>query len=94
MNSQKQKDNGGNPLFGMLGTASAMGMHMISGPLVGAGLGYLCDTHIFDSFPIGSAIGVILGIFAGFRNIYLDAKYLQKEQERLDAQKKEHNENN
>lgn len=94
MNSPKKNNDGGNPLFGMLGTASTMGMHMISGPLVGAGLGYLCDTYIFDSFPIGSGIGVVLGIFAGFRNIYLDAKYLQKEQERLDAQKKEHNENN
>lgn len=92
MNSQNKNNESGNPLFGMLGTASTMGMHMISGPLVGAGLGWLCDTYIFGSFPIGSAIGVVLGIFAGFRNIYLDAKYLQKEQERLDAQKKEKHE--
>lgn len=68
----------------MLGTASTMGLHMVSGPLVGGGLGYLCDTYLFDSYPIGLGIGVVLGIFAGFRNVYIDAKYLQKKQEELD----------
>ncbi len=76
MNTKKNEN--GNPLFGMLGTASTMGLHMVSGPLVGGGLGYLCDTYLFDSYPIGLSIGVVLGIFAGFRNVYIDAKYLQK----------------
>ncbi|HBV41265.1 AtpZ/AtpI family protein [Taurinivorans muris] len=82
MNTKKNEN--GNPLFGMLGTASTMGLHMVSGPLVGGGLGYLCDTYLFDSYPIGLSIGVVLGIFAGFRNVYIDAKYLQKKQEELD----------
>ncbi len=81
MNTKKNEN--GNPLFGMLGTASTMGLHMVSGPLVGGGLGYLCDTYLFDSYPIGLSIGVVLGIFAGFRNVYIDAKYLQKKQEEL-----------
>lgn len=82
MNTKKNEN--GNPLFGMLGTASTMGLHMVSGPLVGGGLGYLCDTYLFDSYPVGLSVGVVLGIFAGFRNIYIDAKYLQKKQEELD----------
>lgn len=82
MNTKKNEN--GTPLFGMLGTASTMGLHMVSGPLVGGGLGYLCDTYLFDSYPVGLSVGVVLGIFAGFRNIYIDAKYLQKKQEELD----------
>lgn len=91
MSTQKKYSENGNPLFGMLGTASTMGMHMISGPLVGSGLGYLCDEYIFDSYPIGLCIGVVLGVFAGFRNIYLDAKYLQHEEKRLDKENKANN---
>lgn len=91
MSTQKKYSENGNPLFGMLGTASTMGMHMISGPLVGGGLGYLCDEHIFDSYPIGLCIGVVLGVFAGFRNIYLDAKYLQREEKRLNEENKANN---
>lgn len=91
MSTQKKYSENGNPLFGMLGTASTMGMHMISGPLVGSGLGYLCDEYIFDSYPIGLCIGVVLGVFAGFRNIYLDAKYLQREEKRLDDENKANN---
>ncbi len=91
MSTQKKYSENGNPLFGMLGTASTMGMHMISGPLVGGGLGYLCDEYIFDSYPIGLCIGVVLGVFAGFRNIYLDAKYLQREEKRLDEENKANN---
>lgn len=86
MNNNNKHSENGNPLFGMLGTASTMGMHMISGPLVGGGLGYLCDTYLFNSYPIGLCIGVVLGVFAGFRNIYLDAKYIQKEEKRLDEE--------
>ncbi len=91
MSTPKKTNENGNPLFGMLGTASTMGMHMISGPLVGGGLGYLCDTCLFDSYPIGLSIGVVLGIFAGFRNIYIDAKYLQREEKRYDEENKVNN---
>lgn len=92
MNKKNTNRENGNPLFGMLGTASTMGMHMVSGPLVGGGLGYLCDTYFFDSYPIGLCIGVVLGVFAGFRNIYIDAKYIQREEKRLDEEKMKHDE--
>ncbi len=82
-----EKNKDGNPLYGSLGTASTMGMHFISGPLVGSGLGYLCDNYLFDSFPIGSLIGFVLGVAAGFRNVFADAKLLRKRQEEMNSKK-------
>ena len=62
-------------MFGLLGIASTMGMHMISGPLAGGGIGWLVDRQL-DSWPVGFGIGILLGIAAGFRNVWVDARYL------------------
>lgn len=75
----------GNPVYSALGTASTMGLHMVSGPLVGTGLGYLCDDYIFHSYPYGTIIGLILGILAGFRNVQIDAKRLERKQNEMDT---------
>ena len=37
--------------FSLLGTASTMGLHMVSGPIVGGGLGWLIDSWL-DSWPV------------------------------------------
>ena len=71
-------------MFGLLGIASTMGMHMISGPLVGGGLGWLIDRWL-GSWPVGFGIGIVLGIVAGFRNVWTDAKRLERGQAELDA---------
>lgn len=84
----------GNPIFSALGTASTMGLHMVSGPLVGTGLGYLCDTHLFHSYPYGTIVGLILGIVAGFRNVQIDARRLEKKQNEIDSNKKNANKEN
>ena len=55
-----------------LGTASIMGMHLISGPIVGVFFGWLVD-KLFGIWPIASAIGLILGFGAGFLNVWYDA---------------------
>ncbi len=81
---KEEKNKNGNPIFGALGTASTMGLHMVSGPIVGSALGYLCDTYLFGSWPYGSSIGFVLGVIAGFRNVHADAKLLQKRQEEMD----------
>ncbi|MCH5277253.1 MAG: AtpZ/AtpI family protein [Desulfovibrionaceae bacterium] len=57
-----------------------MGLHMVTGPAVGAGLGWLADRWL-DSWPAGSAIGLLLGVAAGFRNVWMDARYLIRAQE-------------
>ena len=83
--TEEKNDKSKGPVssFGLMGTASTMGMHMISGPIVGGGLGYLADSY-FDSWPWGAAIGVVLGILAGFRNVYIDARHIIKTQEEMD----------
>ncbi len=68
-------------IFALLGTASVMGLHMVSGPIVGAGLGYFFDKY-FETSPYGFVIGLVLGVLAGYRNVMKDSKTLQKEQER------------
>ena len=73
--------------FSLLGTASTMGLHMVSGPIVGGGLGWLID-HWLESWPIASAIGLVLGLVAGFRNVWADARYLAHSNAVIDAEKK------
>ena len=57
-------------LFDSLGRASVMGLHMVSGIIVGC------------------LLGLIVGIGAGFRNIWLDARILLRQGEQDDAGKK------
>ncbi|MCQ2443887.1 MAG: AtpZ/AtpI family protein [Mailhella sp.] len=72
---------------GMLGTASIMGLHMVTGPAVGAGLGWLADSCL-DSFPWGAGIGLFLGIAAGVRNVWVDARWLARAEAASDAERK------
>ena len=71
----------------LLGTASTMGLHMVSGPIVGGGLGWLADTWL-DTWPVGAAVGLLLGLAAGFRNVWIDARYLARSNAERDAQEK------
>ena len=71
----------------LLGTASTMGLHMVSGPIVGGGLGWLVDKWL-DTWPVGAAVGLLLGLAAGFRNVWIDARYLARSNAERDAQEK------
>ena len=77
--------------FSLLGTASTMGLHMVSGPVVGGGLGWLID-HWLDSWPVAASVGLVLGLAAGFRNVWADARYLEHSNAVLDAERKEQEE--
>ncbi len=72
-------------IYALLSTASVMGMHMVSGPIVGAGLGYLIDSYL-DSNPYGIIIGAILGVLSGYLNVIKDTKLIKKEQENFKNQ--------
>lgn len=54
-------------------TAGSIGVHLISGMLVGVLLGYSIDFFL-NSYPWGSGIGLFFGIIAGFRLIWIDTK--------------------
>lgn len=75
----------------LLGTAGTMGMHMVSGPMVGFALGYLADKWL-DSWPFGAGTGILLGLAAGFRNVWEDARYLSRANEENDRKKKQEEE--
>ncbi len=64
-----------NFLFTNLGSASMIGMHMVSGLVVGAGMGYFFDKY-FETKPWGLLFFLIVGMLAGFRNVWRDAKPL------------------
>ena len=83
-----EKKDGAQPgQFSLLGTASTMGLHMVSGPVVGGGLGWLVDEWL-GSWPVASGVGLLLGLAAGFRNVWLDARYLEKKNAERDAEEK------
>jgi F0F1-type ATP synthase assembly protein I len=71
----------------LLGMASTMGLHMVSGPVVGGGLGWLVD-YWLGSWPVGAFIGLFLGLAAGFHNVWQDAHYLEKVNAEQDAVRK------
>ncbi|KAA0204509.1 AtpZ/AtpI family protein [Lawsonia intracellularis] len=54
-------------------TAGSIGVHLISGMLVGVLFGYSID-FCLDSYPWFSGIGLLFGIIAGFRLIWIDTK--------------------
>lgn len=70
-----------------LSYAGVIGLHMVSGILVGGGLGYFLDKWL-GTWPWLSGIMLVLGIVAGFRNVYIDSKRLIEAEKKYDEEKK------
>ena len=76
-----EKRNGKNSgLFDSLGRASTMGLHLVSGLLVGGLIGYWLDEWL-GTGPWLKIVFFLVGVAAGFRNLYLDTKLLMKAQD-------------
>ena len=56
--------------------ASTIGMALVFSIAIGGGLGYWLATRVFDNM-VFFYIGLILGIIAGFRNVYIIGKKYQ-----------------
>ena len=67
-------------------TASLLGLHLVSGIIVGGLMGYGID-YWLESSPRGLLIGVLIGILAGFKNLYTDAKRLIEKQKSDESKK-------
>lgn len=61
--------------FDAIGRASIMGLHFVSGAMVGGGMGYGFDAWL-DTRPWGFLVGLFFGLVAGFLNMWRDAKKL------------------
>lgn len=67
-----------------LNRAGTIGLHMVSGVAVGGGIGYFLDQWL-DTSPLLLIIFLILGILAGFNNVYKDTQRLIRDLEKHDV---------
>ena len=67
-----------------MGSVGVIGLHMVSGPLVGFGIVYGLD-YWLDSGPWGKLVFLIIGIGAGFLNVYRDSRQLLRRMARDEA---------
>lgn len=71
-------------VFSAVGTASVIGLHMVSGILVGGVIGYFLDEWL-GTGPWLKLVFFLFGVGAGFYNVYLDTMRLLKEQSAASA---------
>lgn len=70
---QYTQQNSPKSILCLMLTAGSIGAHLISSMLVGVLFGYSIDFYL-DSYPWFSGIGLLFGIIAGFRLIWIDTK--------------------
>lgn len=73
-----------NKHFESLGLASMMGIHLVSGVIVGMGMGYYLD-KFFDTKPWLTLIFLIFGIIAGYKNMFREMQRIQKKEAEADV---------
>lgn len=67
---------------------STIGLHLVSGVVVGVLIGYYLD-KFFNTSPWHTILFFFFGIGAGFRNMYKDVqKYIVNEGENTEKEKK------
>lgn len=69
-----------------LSHAGTIGLHMVSGIAVGTLIGYGLDAWL-ETSPWLTGVFMVIGIVAGFKNVYVDTNKLIKSQEREDSKR-------
>ena len=67
-----------------LSQAGTIGLHMVSGIVVGTLIGWGLD-HWLETSPWLTGIFMVIGIVAGFKNVYVDTRRLVRTQKEEDA---------
>ncbi|MBW2062634.1 MAG: AtpZ/AtpI family protein [Deltaproteobacteria bacterium] len=62
----------------LLALVSTMGISMVLATFIGLGFGYFLDNRVFNTSPWFTLIFLVIGIIAGFRNIYIIAKRAER----------------
>ena len=70
-----------------MGNVGVIGLHMVSGPLVGVAIGYGLDVWL-ETGPWCKLIFLLVGVGAGFLNVYRDSRRLLDRLAREDARRK------
>lgn len=70
-----------------MATTGVIGLHLVSGPLVGFAIGYGLD-YWLGTGPWCKLIFLVIGIAAGFLNVYRDTQRLLKKIAVADARRK------
>ncbi|MBQ3059080.1 MAG: AtpZ/AtpI family protein [Desulfovibrio sp.] len=68
-------------------SSGVIGMHLVSGPLVGFAIGYGLDNWL-NTGPWCKLVFFFIGIGAGFLNVYRDSRHLLKKMAAEDARRK------
>ena len=63
---------------GILAGAGTIGLHLVSAPAVGFGIGYWLDDWL-GTDPWMKAVFFLIGVISGFRLVYADARKLAGE---------------
>ncbi|UZP69044.1 AtpZ/AtpI family protein [Desulfovibrio mangrovi] len=83
---KKNKEINSKKYVDLMGTVGTMGMHMVTHPAVGAGIGYFLDDWL-GTKPWLFIAFLILGVVAGFRAVFLDTRKIMRNQEKQDAER-------
>ena len=64
-----------------MASLGVIGMHMVSGPIVGVTIGYFLDKWL-ETGPWLKFVFLFIGICAGFLNVYVDTKIAMQQMEK------------